>query len=129
MVLPNHPLVGGAPCFSMGRVRSGWLSKFWCIPVLFQWVFGLLNSLDITRSHLLDTQQLDSAVGELRSKCSQRSPGPSTLGSYNVHNVLAGSKIFDLGLFCQASSFPKPKTQVIWVGKVILLCHEHFPKY
>ena len=28
VVLPNHPLVGGTSCFSMGRVRSGWLSKF-----------------------------------------------------------------------------------------------------
>ena len=37
VVLPNHPLVGGTPCFSMGRVRSRWLSKFWCIPELF-WV-------------------------------------------------------------------------------------------
>ena len=69
-VPPNHPLVGGASCFSMGRVRSGWLSKFWCIPVLFWWAFGLPNGLDITGNHLLDTQQLDSSVGELRSKCS-----------------------------------------------------------
>ena len=27
-VPPNCPLVGGASCFSMGRVKSGWLSKF-----------------------------------------------------------------------------------------------------
>ena len=24
----NRPLVGGVSCFSMGRVKSGWLSKF-----------------------------------------------------------------------------------------------------
>ena len=76
VVLPNCPLVGGTSCVSMGRVRSGWLSKFWCIPVLFRWVFGLLNGLDITGSHLLDTQQLDSSVGELRSKCLHRSLVP-----------------------------------------------------
>ena len=40
-------------------------------------------------------------------------PGPSTLGSYNVHNVLAGSNIFDLSVLCQTSGFPRPKTQVI----------------
>ena len=40
VVLPNHPLVGGTSCFSMGRVSSGWLSKFWCIPVLFWWVLA-----------------------------------------------------------------------------------------
>ena len=93
VVPPNHPLVGGTSCFSMGRVRSGWLSKFWCVPVLFRWVFGLLNGLDITRNHLLDTQQLDSSVGELRSNMFTEIPGPSTLDSYNVHNVLAGSNI------------------------------------
>ena len=76
VVPPNHPLVGGTSCFSMGRVRSRWLSKFWCVPVLFWWVFGLLNGLDVIRNHLLDTQQLDSLVGELRSKCSQRSLVP-----------------------------------------------------
>ena len=27
-VPPNRPLVGGVSCFSMGRVKSGWLSKF-----------------------------------------------------------------------------------------------------
>ena len=27
-VPPNCPLVGGASSFSMGRVKSGWLSKF-----------------------------------------------------------------------------------------------------
>ena len=32
----NHPLVGGTSCFSMGRVRSRWLSKFQCDPELFQ---------------------------------------------------------------------------------------------
>ena len=26
-VPPNCPLVGGVSCFSMGRVKSGWLSK------------------------------------------------------------------------------------------------------
>ena len=76
VVLSNRPLVGGTPCFSMGRVRFGWLSKFWCIPLLFWWVFGLLNGLGFTGSHLLDTQQLDSSVGELGSKCSQRSLVP-----------------------------------------------------
>ena len=30
VVPPNRPLVGGTPCLSMGRVRSGWLSKIWC---------------------------------------------------------------------------------------------------
>ena len=29
VVPPNHPLVGGTPCLSMGRVKSGWLSKIW----------------------------------------------------------------------------------------------------
>ena len=28
VVLPNRPMVGGTTCFTMGRVRSGWLSKF-----------------------------------------------------------------------------------------------------
>ena len=37
---------------------------------------------------------------------------PSTFGSYNVHNVLAGSNHIDLGLLCQAGSFPKPNTQI-----------------
>ena len=36
VVPPNCPLVGGTSCFSMGRVRSGWLSKFWCVPELFR---------------------------------------------------------------------------------------------
>ena len=36
VVPPNHPLVGGTSCFSMGRVRSGWLSKFQCNPELFR---------------------------------------------------------------------------------------------
>ena len=35
VVPPNCPLVGGTSWFFMGRVKSGWLSKFWCIPVLF----------------------------------------------------------------------------------------------
>ena len=61
---------------SMGRVRSGWLSKFWCIPVLFWWVFGLLNGLDMTGSHLLDAQQLESSVDELQLECLQRSLVP-----------------------------------------------------
>ena len=77
----------------MGRVRSRWLSKFWCIPVLFWKVFGFLNSLDITGSHLLDAQQLESSVDELQLECSQRSLVPVPLGCYNVHNVLAGSNI------------------------------------
>ena len=29
VVPPNCPLVGGTPCLSMGRVKSGWLSKIW----------------------------------------------------------------------------------------------------
>ena len=37
VVLPNHPMVGGThPVVTMGRVRSGWLSKFQCsctVPV------------------------------------------------------------------------------------------------
>ena len=33
-VPPNCPLVGGIPCFPW--VKSGWLSKFWCISELFQ---------------------------------------------------------------------------------------------
>ena len=77
----------------MGRVKSGWLSKFWCIPVLYWKDFGFLNGLDITGSHLLDAQQLDSSVDELRPECSQRSLVLVPLGCYNVHNVLAGSNI------------------------------------
>ena len=38
VVPPNCPLVGGTSCFSMGRVRSGWLSKFQCNPELFQMI-------------------------------------------------------------------------------------------
>ena len=56
-------------------------------------------------------------------------PGPSTLGSYNVNNVLAGSNIFIRVCFVGLAVFLNPKTQVDLVGKVILLCHEHFPKY
>ena len=37
-VPPNRPLVGGTSCFSMGRVRSGWLSKFQCNPELFRMI-------------------------------------------------------------------------------------------
>ena len=55
-------------------------------------------------------------------------PGPSTLGCYNVYNVLAGSNIFiwvcSVGLAVFLDQNP-----IDWVGKVILLCHEHFPKY
>ena len=40
-------------------------------------------------------------------------PGPSTFGSYNVHNVLAGSNHFDLGVyFVGLGGFPKPNTQI-----------------
>ena len=28
VVPPNRPMVGGTTCFTMGGVRSGWLSKF-----------------------------------------------------------------------------------------------------
>ena len=84
------PIGGWYLLFSMGRVKSGWLSKFWCIPVLFQMV---LNGLDITGSHLLDTQWLESSFVELLARMFAEIPGPSTLGWYNVHNVLAGSNI------------------------------------
>ena len=30
------PIGGWYSLFSMGRVKSGWLSKFWCVPVLFR---------------------------------------------------------------------------------------------
>ena len=75
------------------------------------WVFGLLNGLDITGSHLLDAQQLDSSVYELRSRMFTEVPGPSTLGCYNVHNVLAGSNIFIWVCFVRLAVFlnPKPK--------------------
>ena len=29
------PIGGWYSLFSMGRVKSGWLSKFWCVPELF----------------------------------------------------------------------------------------------
>ena len=77
----------------MGRVRLRWLSKFWCIPVLFWKVYGPLNGLDITGCHLLDAQQLERSVNELQLDCSQRSLVPVPLGCYNLHNVLAGSNI------------------------------------
>ena len=32
------PIGGWYFLFSMGRVKSGWLSRFWCIPVLFRMV-------------------------------------------------------------------------------------------
>ena len=107
----NCPLVGGTSCFSMGRVRSGWLSKFWCVPVLFQWVFGLLNGLNITGSHLLDAQQLESSVDELQLECSQTSLVRVPLGCYNGHNVLAGSNIFIWVCSVRLVVFlnPKPK--------------------
>ena len=55
-------------------------------------------------------------------------PGPSTLGSYNVHNVLAGSNILIWVCFVRLAVFLNPKPK--WLGwKVILLCHKHFPKY
>ena len=44
--------------------------------------------------------------------------------------TLAGSNHIDLGVFCRTGSFPRPinpKTLVIWVGKVILPCQEHYP--
>ena len=103
------PIGGWYLCFPW--VKSGWLSKFWCIPVLFQMVFGFLNGLDITGCHLLDTQQLDSSVHELRPEHSQRSLVPVPLGCYNVHNVLAGSNIFIWGCSVGPVVFlnPKPK--------------------
>ena len=76
-----------------------------------QWVFGLLNGLDITGSHLLDTQLLDSSVGELRSDMFTEIPGPSTLDSYNVHNVLAGSNIFIWVCFARLAVFLNPKSK------------------
>ena len=39
-VPPNHPLVGGASCFAMGRVKSGWLSKIQdlnCSRTILEW--------------------------------------------------------------------------------------------
>ena len=57
---------------------------------------GFLNGLDITGCHLLDTQQLESSINELWLKF-VKIPGPSTFGSYNVHNVLAGSNIYLFG--------------------------------
>ena len=53
--------------------------------------------------------------------------GPSTIGSYNVHNILAGSNILTLGLFCRASGFPKPKTQVIGWGRLYCYAMNKFP--
>ena len=89
----QSPIGGWYILFSMGRVKSRWLGKFWCIPLLFWKVFGFLNGLDFTGSHLLDAQQLDSSFDELRPEHSQRFLVPVPLGCYNVHNVLAGSNI------------------------------------
>ena len=39
-VPPNRPLVGGASCFAMGRVKSGWLSKIQdlnCSRLILEW--------------------------------------------------------------------------------------------
>ena len=54
---------------------------------------------------------LDSSVNELRSNMFTEIPGPSTLGSYNVHNVLAGSNILIWVCFVGLAVFlnPKPK--------------------
>ena len=57
-------------------------------------------------------------------------PGPSTLGSYNVQNVLACSHILIWVCFVGQAVFLDQETQkntVFWVGKVILLCQEHYP--
>ena len=32
----QSPFGGWYSLFSMSRIKSGWLSKFWCIPELFQ---------------------------------------------------------------------------------------------
>ena len=44
--------------------------------------------------------------------------GPSTFGSYNVHNVLAGSNILIWVCFVGLGGFPKPKTQVLGWGRL-----------
>ena len=118
------PIGGWYFLFSMGRVKSGWLGNSGVFLYCSRW---FLNGLDITGCHLLDAQQLECSVDELSPEHLQRSLVPVPLGCYNVHNVLAGSNIFYLGLFCQASGFPKPKTQVIGWGRLYCCAMSNLP--
>ena len=77
VVPPNCPLVGGMTLFSMGRVKSGWLSKFWYIPVLFQMVseWSGHHWMHLTGCPMAQKAQLLSLWPELFAEI----PGPSTI--------------------------------------------------
>ena len=91
------PIGGWYSLFSMGKVKSGWLSKFRCIPELFrvipEWsgypvLFWVVP--DWSGHHwmpLTGYPRLESSIDELQPESSQRPLVPVPLGSYNKSHV------------------------------------------
>ena len=78
------PIGGWYSLFSMGRVKSGWLSKFLYIPVLF-WVIP--EQSGPYWMPLTGYPRLEDSIDELQPESSQRPLVPVPLGSYNKSHV------------------------------------------